>query len=158
MNMDTQAGAIARLVEYAPDRWVALPVHVTLEVLENPEPVLVPGAAAHACGLLAWQGKRLPMIDLGVLMHADAGAPGEASRYALVVAFQPAPGMPVEQGALRALELPRTVEVGDDDACDLPTDSGLWPLLARSCFQRDGRIVPILDTARLFAPQSSGKV
>jgi chemotaxis signal transduction protein len=158
MNTDTSAGAIARLVEYAPDRWVALPVHVTLEVLENPEPVLVPGAAAHACGLLAWQGKQLPMIDLGVLVHPDAHPSGDASRYALVVAFQPAPGMPVKQGALRTLELPRTIEVGDDEACDLPTDSALWPHLARSCFQRDGRVVPIVDTARLFAPPPSSKV
>jgi chemotaxis signal transduction protein len=151
MNMETQAPALARLAEYAPDRWIALPPHVTLELVEHPQPVPVPGAAAHACGLLAWQGRQLPMLDLGVLLHGGGAARDEALRYALVVAFQSAPGMPVEHGALRVLELPRTMQVGDDAACELPTDSPLWPQLAASCFECEGRVVPIVDTARLFA-------
>jgi hypothetical protein len=150
MNMDTQASAVARLIEYAPDRWIALPAHVTLELLERPQPVPVPGAAAHACGLLAWQGRYVPMIDMGALLQPDAGLTAEPALYALVVAFQSAPGMPVEHGAIRALELPRTVAVADDAACELPTDSALWPGLALSCIECEGRVVPIVDTGRLF--------
>lgn len=150
---DAGPRAVARLIEYAPGRQIALPPHTTIELLENPAVVAVPGAAYYACGLLAWQGRRLPLLDLhALLLRAHPGANGAvAPRYALVLAYQRAPRQPVEYGAISLAVLPQTVTVGDEARCELPTDSDLWPLLALSCFRHEGRAVPILDTARLFA-------
>ncbi|HSV52353.1 MAG TPA: hypothetical protein VLJ57_09570 [Burkholderiaceae bacterium] len=148
--------AVARLVEYTPGRQVAFPPHTTLELIENPVFVAVPGAAGHAWGLLAWQGQRLALLDLDALLSArPATDRAVAPRYALVLAFQPVPQGPVARGAIGLAALPQTVTAGDDAQCELPTDSDLWPLLALSCFQHDGHPVPILDTARLFTNSPS---
>lgn len=144
--------AIARLVEYHRGRHIALPPHTTYALIEGPEPVAVPGAAACAYGLIVWQGMRLPLIDLAVLLHPGAGPTLDGlPRYALIVAYQRVPRGPLEYGAIGMHELPQTIAVADDAQCDLPADSALWPVLAQSCFQHEGRAVPVLDTTRLFA-------
>jgi hypothetical protein len=152
LPVDAGPRAVARLVEYAPGRQIALPPHTTIELLENPAVVTVPGAAYYACGLLAWQNRLLPLIDLHALLRAYPGANSAvAPRYALVLAYQRVPRQPVEYGAISLAVLPQTVTVSDEAQCELFTDSDLWPLLALSCFKHEGRTVPILDTAKLFA-------
>lgn len=144
------ARAIARLLAWAPGRWVALPPHTTLEVIERPQPVAVPGAPRHALGLLAWQRQWLPMIDLRALL--ENGAPASTRPpYALIVAWQPAPGARVAHGALALDALPETVSVEDRAACPLPQDDGIeWTGRALACFSHSGRPVPILDTGSLL--------
>ena len=143
-------GSPARLIEYTHGRHVALPVHTTLELMALPALIEVPGAAYYARGLLKWQGRHLPVVDLYTLLRAYPNDLPQRLRYALIVAYQTAPREPVRHGALALPALPQTVEVTDDDQCDLPDDSDLWPLLALSCFRYDGRAVPILDGGRLF--------
>lgn len=145
------AGAPARLVEYAPGRWIALPVHTTIELLEHPRPAIVPGAAGYAWGLLGWQGQRIPMIDLEALCRAQPhDERAAAPRYALVVAFQRGPRQAVEHGAIGLSEMPQTVTVRDAAACGLPQDSPLWPRVALACFRHGEQAVPVVDTGRLF--------
>jgi chemotaxis signal transduction protein len=142
--------AIARLIARAHGEFAALPPHTTLEIVEHPKAEPVPGGAAHALGLMPWQGQRLPLIDLDRLAGQPASTPAVA-RYALVVAYQIAPGQPVRHGALALHELPQTVQVADADCCALPAEgAALWSRAALSCFRHAGRAVPVLDTARLF--------
>lgn len=144
--------AAARLIEYQRGRYIALPPHTTYALIERPTVAQVPGAARYAYGLLAWQGIRLPLIDLDALLHADTSAAlPSAPRYALVVAYQSVARGPVEYGAIGLVGLPQTIAVGDEAQCELPGDSDLWPLLALSCFQHSGQAIPILNTAILFA-------
>ena len=144
--------APARLLQYKPDGCVALPVHTTIELLDGPLMIDVPGATGYCNRLVRWRGQWLALLDLDTLLHACTGAGrAGAPRYALVVAWQHAPGWPVEHGAIGLATLPQTVGVGDQAGCELPADSALWPLLALSCFRHEGHEVPILDTARLFA-------
>ena len=142
--------ALARLIEYAPGRHIALPPHTTYALIDSPVVTPVPGAAHHACGLLTWQGVRLPMIDLNALLHADVSA-ATKSRYALVVAWQCAQRTPLQYGAIALDQLPQTVSVSDEASCALPQDSNRWPQLALSCFRHADEAVPILNTGRLFA-------
>jgi hypothetical protein len=155
-SLDAKAAAAprapARLLEYARGRFVALPTHTTLELLEHPAILAVPGGAYYGYGLLAWQGQQIPVLNFDALLRAYAGAiPAAAPRYALVIAYQQVPRGPVRHGALGLAALPRTVEVGDETGCELPEDGDLWSVLALSCFQYEGQAVPIIDTARLFA-------
>lgn len=140
--------APARILEYAPDRRFALPIHTTLEILEEFDIVPVPGAAPHGLGLLLWQERWIPVLDPAVLLgaaeHADTPA------YLLVVACQRAPRQPLEYGALALSRLPETVFVGNDSACELPEDSPLWPRISLSCFRHRDTPTPIVDTGRLF--------
>lgn len=152
LAVDAGPRAVARLIEYARGRQIALPPRTTLDLVEHPAVVAVPGAAYYAYGLLAWQGRRLPLLDLDALLRAHPGADrAVAPRYALVLAYQRVPRRPLEHGAIGLAALPKTVAVGDASRCELPADSDLWPLLALSCFRHEGHAVPILDTARLFA-------
>lgn len=144
--------AIARLVEYRPGCFAALPPHTTYALIEAPEVGRVPGAAPYAHGVLAWQGMLLPLIDLNALLDSDASPiPAGLPRYALIVAYQSAPRRPLEYGAIGLDELPQTVTVVDAAHCELPGDSARWAQLAISCFHHAGQAVPILDTTRLFA-------
>jgi chemotaxis signal transduction protein len=148
---NTIAPALARIVEYAHGRFAALPPHTTIELVENPIAIAVPGAAYYSLGLLAWQGRQIPLIDLDTLLRAypkdDHAKP---PRYALVTAFQRTSGSPVDHGAIALAKLPDTVTVADDASCAFPQTSDMWPLLATSCFQLEGQAVPIIETGRLF--------
>jgi hypothetical protein len=140
----------ARLLEYTHGRHVALAPHATLELVERPAVVEVPGAAYYACGLMSWQGRRLPVVDLCTLLRAYPSEYQLPWRYGLVVAYQTAPRAPVQHGVLVLPALPQTITVGDEAQCELPTDSDLWPLIALSCFRHDGNPVPIIDCGRVF--------
>lgn len=143
---------LARLVEYASGRYIALPPHTTYALIEQPPVEAVPGAAHYAYGLLTWQDARLPLLDLGALLHVDPGTVLSAvPRYALIVAYQSVARGPLAYGAIGMDSLPQTIAIGDEAQCALPEDSRLWPQLALSCFRHEGEAVPILDTARLFA-------
>jgi hypothetical protein len=143
----------ARLLAYAPGRFLALAPHATLELLEAPRPVPVPGAAAHALGLLAWQGRHIPMIDLAtVLGLAPPALAPTVPRYALVVAYQPTDRAAPAYGAIGLVALPRMEVLDDVDPCALPQDGLSWSRVAISCMRCDGEPVPIIDTGLLFAP------
>jgi hypothetical protein len=143
--------AAARLVEYGPGRYIALPPHTVFALIERPTFVGVPGAVGHAYGLLVWQDSRVPLLDLNSLLHSDADIDlTSAPRYALIVAYQSVARGSVAYGAIGLVQLPQSITVSDNDQCELPTDSKLWSQLALSCFKYEGCEVPILDTLRLF--------
>lgn len=141
----------ARLLEYKWGSFVAFPAHTTLALIDNPPVVEVPGAPYYCLGLVAWEGRRLPLLDLNALLRAYPDAQPASVGHVLVLAYQEIPGGPIEYGAVCARLLVRMVEVGDSQSCDLPVDSDLWPWIAMSCFAHDGHVVPVVDTSRLFA-------
>ncbi len=145
--------APARLLEYKRGSFVAFPAHTTIALIDNPPVVEVPGAPYYCLGLIAWQGRRLPLLDLNVLLRAypDSQAQAQAAGHVLVLAYQGAPGQPLEYGAVCARLLVRMVDVADRQACELPRDSDLWPWVSLSCFEHEGHAVPVVDTRSLFA-------
>lgn len=140
--------AVARLAACGDD-WIALPPHTTLEIVEHPQSVAVPGAAPHALGLMQWQGRRIALIDAAVLLRGVSPRT-TPPRYALVLALQPHAGAAVGHGAIALDALPESVTVSDDDASAAPDDAR-WQCVALSCFIRAGRNIPVVDTAKLFA-------
>lgn len=142
--------ALACVLEFAPDSFIALPVHAGVELVESPRLVPVPGMAHFCRGLVAWQGRQLALIDLqAYLGGADAPAARPFS-HVLIVAYQVAPGVAIEYGAFCAPSLIRMVEVVDRDQCPLPGGQARWTDIAISCFLHQGRAVPVLDPSRIF--------
>jgi len=141
----------ARLLEYRPGGFVAFPAHTTIALVDSPPVVPVPGTPYYCVGLMAWEGRQLPLLDLDTLLRAYP-ATEPSTGHVLVLAYQCAPGRALDYGAVCARSLVRMIEVADSQACELPHDSDLWPWIAVSCFEHEGRAVPVLDTARLFAP------
>jgi hypothetical protein len=141
----------ALLADYARGRAVAFAPHATLELVERPVITPVPGAAYYAHGLLRWQTRIVPVIDLHTLLRAHADPTLKPPRYALILAWQRAVGAPIEHAAIGLPAPPRRLEVGADTvASPLPDDSDLWPLIANSCLRDGGQVIPIIDTSRLF--------
>jgi len=143
--------APALLADVARGRTVAFAACATIELLERPDIVAVPGMAYYARGLLRWQRRLVPIIDLQTLLRAHADTPPAAPRYALVLAWQRIAGVALDHGAIGLAAPPRRIDVDADTAlCPLPLDSDLWPLLAVSCLRDGDQAVPIVDTAALF--------
>jgi len=142
----------ARLLEYKRGAFVAFPAHTTVGLIECPPVLVVPGAPYYCLGLIAWQQRRIPLLDLNTLLRAYP-EPNEAPvGHVLVLAFQSAAGRPLAYGGVCARWLVRMIEVADSQQCELPGDSDLWPWISLSCFAHEDHAVPVLDTARLFAP------
>jgi CheW-like domain len=142
--------AAAQLLQYDRGCCVALPAHTTIELLDRPQVVRVPGAAYYCDGLTRWRDQWIPVIDLHALVNAYRKEHAPKTRYLLIVAYQAAPRAPRSHGAIALPVTPGTVKVSDAAMCELPNTSDLWPLLALSCFEIKGLAVPILDTSRLF--------
>ena len=140
----------ARLIEYQPQKYAALPVHTTLAILERPDLLAVPGAHGFGLGMLKWQDRWISVIDLGALLHAKRSVLASARIYVMVVAYQAAPEQPLQYGGIATISLPTTISVADEQQTLLPDDSALWPVIAVSCFTHEGLATPILDTSRLF--------
>jgi chemotaxis signal transduction protein len=141
----------ALLADYTRGRAVAFAPHATLELIERPVITPVPGAAYYAHGLLRWQTRFVPVIDLHTLLRAHADAALKPPRYALILAWQRAAGAPLEHAAIGLAAPPRRLEVGAHTmASPLPNDSDLWPLIAHSCLRDGKQLIPIIDTSRLF--------
>ena len=147
-----QRRAVARIIACGGSHF-ALPQHTTLEIVDHPKSIRVPGAARHAIGLLEWQGRRIPLIDAASLL-ANEPAHSAAPRYALVVAMQSTPGAPIEHGAIALESLPNSINIDDATWCSAP-EEGRWESMAISCFKQDGHAVPVVDTAKLFARVSA---
>ncbi|MDO4795056.1 MAG: chemotaxis protein CheW [Brachymonas sp.] len=144
--------AAARMVSYARGKHVAFAPHATQELIENPRCLPVPGGAYYAHGLLHWQNRHIPFIDLESLLQAyPAFDPQAPVPYALVLAYQTAPQQPLQYGAIAMTDIPSSQTVSDADFSPLPGDSDMWVELAISCFKQNGQVTPILDAAKIFS-------
>jgi chemotaxis signal transduction protein len=147
-----EPGTLACLLGYGGGESVALPLHCGVELVENPRPIPVPGMPVFCLGLLNWQARQLPLIDLqAYLLGGRASGAARASTHALVVAFQDSAATGVAYGALCAPFLVRLTQVHDSQQCALPADNPIWSRLAIACFEDQGRPVPVLDLSRVFA-------
>jgi chemotaxis signal transduction protein len=151
--------ATAYLLEYVTGRYVAFPPYAGVELVEEPRVVPVPGMPYFCLGLMSWQGRQLPLLDLSRLLSGSSNAPDKSViGHVLVVAYQRAPDQPLEYGAVNAPFLINIVGVVDSQQCDLPADVEALPRISLSCFEYEDHAVPILDGARLFDRPADGEV
>lgn len=144
--------AKAYLLEYRQGFFVAFPAHTGVELIDQPVIVMVPGMPSFCLGLMAWQGQRLPVLDLdGFLTGSGVHGSPSSVGHVLILAYQSAPGRALEYGAVLAPSLIQMIEVMDSQQCELPVDIERLPRLSLSCFEYEGQAVPVLDTARIFA-------
>lgn len=147
--------ALACVLEYAAGAFVALPIHAGVELVEGPCFVPVPGMPEYALGLMPWQGRQLPLIDLASYLRGDPVQQQEQAAHVLVTAYQTARGESIEYGAVRAPFLVRMIEVGNSQACSLPAHLAARPDVAVSCFRYQDQEVAVLDLARIFAAEAT---
>lgn len=138
----------AWLFDVCDGQYVAAGARHVVEYLSAPTTVAVPLAPVHGAGLLYWRERYIPVIDLAPLFSANLEHP---RRQAVVIAYQNAPGEPLDYGALLIGAAPFEMEVDHDMGAELPATPAALRHVARACFRLDERLVPILDARRLFA-------
>lgn len=146
----SEARALACVLEYRADAFVALPIQSGVELVEPPIVTPVPGMPAFALGLMSWQGRYLPLIDIDALIHGEPVRHDSPIDHVLVVAYQAQRNAPLEYAALCAPHLVRMTEVTNHQTCLLApylSELKAWVL---ACFKYQGQSVPILDLARIF--------
>ncbi len=129
---------------------IAVGDHEMVELLPNDPLRRAAGAAARAADAVEWQQTSLPVLELGSL--AD-GAGADSNPYYCVLNYQPAPGMPLRQVAIRVIRAPERILIDDARVCELPaalrTERYRGAIL--SCFNHREQAVLILDIAALCA-------
>jgi chemotaxis signal transduction protein len=118
------------------------------EYLVATDTVPLPRTRPHCAGVIYWRDQYIPVIDLAPLYEAHGGEPG---RRAVVLAYQNAPGEPLQYGALLIHAAPVEAWVSDDMAAEVPTVPMALRHISRASFYIDDRVVPILDVRLLFA-------
>ncbi|MGA2187356.1 MAG: chemotaxis protein CheW [Steroidobacteraceae bacterium] len=128
---------------------------------EEPQIHQVPLAPAAAPGVIVWENRVVPIIDVGLLLGGTHEAADDrtmslaAMRYvAGIVAYagDAAADGGVELGALIFRKVPEQVEVSDDQARELPDELVAHAALFTSCFEHvDLGPIPVLNLAALFS-------
>ncbi len=139
----------ARLLPYAENQFLTMPTHTLLELIELPQIIALPASEKFVYGLLAWQGKLIPVIDLAVFINPELDKADNQIDFVLIVAYQQANGM--AHIAIKLDNSPTSVFVNNDMMCQLPTSSVInWQYYAISCFEYDNNPVPIVNPDMLF--------
>lgn len=139
----------AWLLEVASGTRLAAGAPFVVEYLLESETIPVPRTPRHCPGVMLWRERMIPVVDLLPVLSGSRPPSGDWSR-SVVLAWQKAPGAPLQYGALRVCAPPLEVFTADDMACSLPDDLPLMRHLARSCFRYESSAIPVLDVARLF--------
>ncbi len=130
---------------------VAVGAHRVVEYLLSPPTHSLPRMPAHCLGVLIWQERMIPLLDLAPVLSERARAQEHGVRRAVVLAYQEMPGQALRYGALVVRAAPVEVWASDDMACPLPEDPPALKHFSCSCFLHQEKAIPILDTTRLFA-------
>lgn len=147
-NPSTQQQVQARLLQISDSQAIALNVNHALEVLEQPSFIAVPESMHYAYGLMQWQARWIPLIDMGCLIEKTQVNREHNPKHALVVAYQDDTSG-LQFGAIATARLPSTITVTNQQQCSLPAETR-WQQLALSCIKINELPIPIVSISALF--------
>lgn len=138
----------AWILDVGSGQQVAVSPQQLREFVHAAEILRVPLARDYCAGVIVWRGQLVPVVELPVLLGAEASVAGSVPVG--VLAYRDAPGEPLRHGAVPLASEPRESWVNDEMACALPRELASWRAIALSCFRYAGSPVPILHLRRLF--------
>jgi hypothetical protein len=142
----------AWILDFGARRRVAVGSREQIHLLTSPLAHELPAAPPACRHLLFWNGRVVPVLDLGL---AISGVPSEGGRQLLGI-YAYARGAQHDVGAIWLAVPPRLVRVDDSMACALPVEWQRRSGYVLSCIKLDGQPVPILDlTAWFDLPQAT---
>lgn len=156
---DAADSAQAWLLTLGTAHQAAVGIYEVVHILPDaPALFPVPQAPVYCRGVILWEERVLPVIDLCALV-SEGAAKVDAARIAglkqlvAVVAYQTARSEAAEYGALLLAEVPARTTVTDEQACELDAALAPWAAFSSSCFRHDSRgPIPVLDLRRVFRP------
>jgi chemotaxis signal transduction protein len=141
----------AWLLDFGDACHAAVGTRELLHLVDAPSTFAVPCTPAYCNHIVLWQEHLLPVLDIA----ARLGALPRTAPFLAVVGYQHQRGEYPQFGALRLAAPPKQLAVSDEQACRLPEGSNAWQDLAISCFEYQGKAVPVLDLCRIFSSAPS---
>lgn len=80
------------------------------------------------------------------------GGNAQSAQLIAVVGYQQKRGATPQFAALLLTSPPLKAQVNDEQACPLPEHTNAWDAISISCFDLNGKAIPVLDLYRLFNP------
>lgn len=173
IKSESQNYAPALLVDISPTQRIAFAVHYGVEVLESPVIQPVPCSAVHSLGMVRWQNRWIPLMNLEALLaqtpkhSSDSQEPPAHKDNSLTLALvlacdntgvanapsndeQLDASQQVKYGAVLLHRVPFSVGVTNRDQCQMPSDNRIWQHIAISCFRHENKPTPIVSPSKLF--------
>jgi chemotaxis signal transduction protein len=141
----------AWLLDFGSSLRAAVGTRVLLQIIENPELHPIPCTPPYCNSILLWQGRLLPVMDLGARLN---GLP-QTPRLLAVIGFQDQPGKPTHFGALLLTAPPVAIAVRDTQSCPLPNQPTLLNKFSISCFIHQEVSIPVLHLEQIFSASAS---
>ncbi|MDH5633872.1 MAG: chemotaxis protein CheW [Gammaproteobacteria bacterium] len=110
----------------------------------------VPMAPVYSPGVILWRDRIIPVIDLASVLNPAATSLVDMAGV-MVLAYQAAPGEPIQNGAVVLRAAPANIMVSSDMACPVPNTPVAWKSLAMACVKDGERVVPILNVRHVFS-------
>jgi chemotaxis signal transduction protein len=149
-KVSTDATVPCWILEPVADRFLAVGNLEVVHLIPNPVLHTVPLTPAHANKVTIWGNTVLPVINLSLLL--GLGSSHSDANYLIVVGYYTKNQDEVRYGALALADLPRRIQVSDDNASKLPDDGVNWFDVAHSCIAYQEQIIPILQLQMIFSP------
>jgi len=137
----------AWLLDFSQSFCAAVGTRVLLQIIDNPKLHPVPCAPQHCSSVFSWQGRLLPVVDMASILGVEPQTP----HLLAIAGYRELPGEPIRFGALLLAAPPVAIAVSDNQSCMLPEHSEVWSKFAFSCFEQQGKAIPILHLARVFS-------
>lgn len=134
----------------------AVAYHEMSQILLSPDLFPVPMAPSYCNHVLILRNRLLPVINMSRLLapiaRPDQVHEDEEDDIVGIAVYQTAPNTPLHSVAMHLIELPQSIVVTDEMACEPPSNP-LWELFSIACFEYEDRAVPLLDLAVLFSSE-----
>lgn len=142
----------AWLLECSDALTIAVGDHEIVECVQPEQVFQVPTTPGYCANVVAWQGRLVPMLDMGEAFQAGAR---QGSPFVCLLSYQVGPRQPLQYIGLPVNRTPQKIEVDDEQVCEFAGDNvpALLQAISLCCFTHAELPVPIVDIARLCSAE-----
>lgn len=138
----------AWILNFGNKQTAAVGARELLHLLDVHSTLPVPCTPSYCNQIVTWQTRLLPVMDIALRLGGNA----QSAQLIAVVGYQQKRGATPQFAALLLTSPPLKAQVNDEQACPLPEHTNAWDAISISCFDLNGKAIPVLDLYRLFNP------
>ncbi len=118
------------------------------QILMSPKIFEIPCTPKYCNQVFVFQDRILPLLDISYLLIGKKSIREDVVGIAL---YQDDPNKPVKYAGINCATIPRSINVSDDQMCELPSEQQYWKPFCLSCFSLENQAIPIINLAYIFS-------
>jgi chemotaxis signal transduction protein len=138
----------AWLLDFGYDLQAAVGYNEMWQILMSPKIFEIPCTPKYCNQVLVFQDHILPLLDISYLLIGKKSITDDVVSIAL---YQDDPNKPVNYAGINCATIPRSINVSDDQMCELPSEQQYWKPFCLSCFSLENQAIPIINLAYIFS-------